>query len=146
MLSIKLLHHTQTAFLMKLKVLVLLLAFTALFAACEKASSDFEMEVDDVVELKGFILKGISISGKVTQGCIANNDNFLVKRKGNEIMTTSTRILNIAGQEDPESFTGEARNGDYVTLYIPDIKEDDVKPGDILSSNITSCTTAGASI
>lgn len=124
---------------MKINILVLLIILTVQITACSKAPKDFEMTVNEVVELKGFILKGISISGKVNEGCIANEDDFIVKRDGKQILVTSTRILNVQGLEDPESFTGETRKGDYVTLYIPDGKKDDVKIGDVLSSKETSC-------
>jgi hypothetical protein len=47
---------------------------------CGWFSNRFEMTVDRVDELKGFILKGISITEKITVGCIANVDEYFVKR------------------------------------------------------------------
>lgn len=106
---------------------------------CEKSSNDFRMTVDKVDELNGMILKGISISGKIESGCIANDNAFVIKRDGKQIHNNTTRILNVQDLKDPEHFGGEVFTGDYVTLYIPDGKKQDIAPGDILSSNTTSC-------
>lgn len=106
---------------------------------CEKSSNDFQMTVDRVDELNGMILKGISISGKIESGCIANDDAFVIKRNGKPIHNNTTRVLNVQDLKDPDNFGGEVFAGDYVTLYIPDGKKQDIAPGDILSSNTTSC-------
>lgn len=124
---------------MKTRIAIVLIALAVQTAGCEKAKTDFEMPIEQVDVLQGFILKGISISGEVKSGCIANEDEFVIKRNGKEILRTTTRILNIRDLEDPDSFNGEAAEGDYVTLYIPDGKEDDVNLGDILSSSSTTC-------
>lgn len=106
---------------------------------CSENSNDFEMEVAQVDVLQGFILKGISISGKVEKGCISNDDEFVVTRNGKEVLKTTTRILNVLDLKDPDSFNGKVFTGDYVTLYIPDGKKQDVQPGDRLISNTISC-------
>lgn len=124
---------------MKTKIAVLLIALAAQSAGCERSATGFEMPVEKIDVLQGFILKGISISGEVKSGCIANEDEFVIKRKGKEILRTTTRILNIRDLEDPDAFNGQAAEGDVVTLYIPDGKEDDVRVGDILSSMATTC-------
>ena len=111
---------------------------------CEKSSNDFQMTVDRVDELNGLILKGISISGKIQSGCIANDDAFVIKRNGKPIHNNTTRVLNVQDLKDPDNFGGEVFTGDYVTLYIPDGKKQDIAPGDILSSNTTSCGKGSA--
>ena len=124
---------------MKMHTVVLFLILIGLNLACSKKSNDFEMTVDRVDELKGFILKGISITGKVKAGCIANDDEFVVERSGKEVYRTITRIVNVADLKDLESFTGKVFQGDYVTFYIPDGKLEEIKVGDRVVSNTISC-------
>jgi hypothetical protein len=124
---------------MKIKTAILIALVAILNHGCAKPSSDFAMTIDQVDELKGFILKGISITGKVTVGCIANEDIYSVMRDGKKVLETSIRILNVAGLENQESFNGEIYEGEEVTLYIPDGKTQDVLPGDKLVSDIVSC-------
>ena len=102
------------------------------------------MTIDRVDELNGMILKGISISGTVETGCIANDDAFVVTRNGKEIHQNTVRVLNVKDLQDPDNFNGEVYIGDYVTLYIPDGKKQDIQSGDILSSNTISCDKAAA--
>lgn len=106
----------------------------------KKEPKPFEMTVDKVDELNGLILRGISISGKVTSGCIANDNAFIVQRNGQQVLKEITRVVNVEGLEDADSFTGEVVEGDYVTFYIPDGKKQDVAVGDVVSSSVTSCT------
>jgi translation elongation factor EF-1alpha len=118
---------------------LLITTLTMQMIGCEKSSNDFRMTVDKIDELNGMILKGISISGKIESGCIANEDAFVIKRNGKLIHNNTTRVLNVQDLKDPDNFGGEVFTGDYVTLYIPDGKKQDIAPGDILSSNTTSC-------
>lgn len=106
---------------------------------CTKAPEEFSMKVDRVDELKGMILKGISITGKIERGCIANDDEFVVQREGKEVLRTTTRVVNVDGLKNSDSFTGEVKEGDVVTFYIPDGKKEDVLVGDLVSSKTTSC-------
>lgn len=122
----------------------LIIPLTMQIIGCGKSSNDFRMTVDKIDELNGMILKGISISGKIESGCIANDDAFVIKRGGKQIHNNTTRILNVQDLKDPDNFGGEAFTGDYVTLYIPDGKKQDIAPGDILSSNTTSCGKGSA--
>ncbi len=119
--------------------IVFFMMLITLILGCENSSNDFRMTVDKVDELNGMILKGISISGKIERGCIANDDAFFIKRNGKPIHNNTTRILNVQDLKEPDNFGGEVYAGDYVTLYIPDGKKQDIVPGDILSSNTTSC-------
>lgn len=101
----------------------------------EKASDDFEMTVERVDELKGAILKGIAVIGTINSGCIVNMDKYVVKRNGKNALETDARILEVTKKPGAEA----AVKGDYVHLYIPDAKPEDVKPGDMVVSNMTSC-------
>lgn len=127
---------------MKIKTVVLLMFLVIPNLGCdrgksdsEKASSDFEMTVERVDELKGVILKGISVIGTVKSGCIANMDKYTVKRDGKDLFATDARILEVTEKPGAEA----AVKGDYVHLYVLDGKPDDVKPGDIVISGTTSC-------
>lgn len=124
---------------MRMLKIIMPLALTSLMAGCDRSSNAFEMKVDQVDELKGFILKGISISGKITKGCIANEDEFIVKRKGKEVYKTTTRIVNVLDLKDPDSFNGKVYEGNYVTFYIPDGKLQEIQAGDMVVSNTISC-------
>jgi selenocysteine-specific translation elongation factor len=124
--------------------LMLLSASIFFMVGCDKQSSRFQMTIDRVDELNGMILKGISISGTVETGCIANDDAFVVTRNGKEIHQNTVRVLNVKDLQDPDNFNGEVYIGDYVTLYIPDGKKQDIQSGDILSSNTISCDKAAA--
>jgi len=45
-------------------------------------ANDFEMIVERVGKLKGFVLKGILITGKINAGLYGKEDKYSVKRKG----------------------------------------------------------------
>lgn len=121
---------------MKIKIVILLMFLVIPITGCDKASNDFEMTVERVDELKGVILKGISIIGTIKSGCIANVDKYIVKRDGKNVFETTARILEVSKKPGAEA----AVRGDYVHLYIPDGKTEDVKPGDVVVSNMTSCS------
>lgn len=101
----------------------------------DQASADFEMTVERVDELKGVILKGISVIGTINSGCIASMDKYVVKRDGKKVFETDARILEITNKPGAE----KAVKGDYVHLYIPDENPETVKVGDIVTSSTTSC-------
>jgi translation elongation factor EF-Tu-like GTPase len=119
---------------MKIKIAILLIFAAIPNMGCNNTSKDFEMSVEKVEELKGFILKGIAISGTVKIGCIANDDVYIVKRDGEKILETTTRILAVFGKEGIEFVPG-----DNVSLYIPDAKKEDVQVGDVVTASKTSC-------
>lgn len=121
------------------KLWVLVLGLTAVTSGCAKSPSPFEMTVSRVDKLEGFILKGISITGTVSHGCIANEDIYIVRRKGEQVFTTDTRIVNVEGLKDPDAFDGKVFEGNVVTFYIPDGKLEDVLVGDEVSSEKVSC-------
>jgi hypothetical protein len=93
------------------------------------------MAVEEVYELNGFVLKGVYLGGTVKSGCIANTDEYAVKRDGKNIFETMARIFGVVEKPGAES----AVQGDYVKLYIPDVKAEDFKIGDIAASGKTSC-------
>ena len=107
--------------------------------SCGSEPKQFEMTVDKVDHLQGFVLKGLSVSGTIALGCIANEDRFTLSRGDQLVLEEQVRILNVADLPDPEAFDGTAAAGAYVTLYLPDAKLGAVLPGDILSSLKTSC-------
>ena len=78
---------------MKMGVALVLMALAVQTAGCAKSATDFEMPAEKIDVLPGFILKGISISGEVKSGCIASEDEFVVKRDGKEILRTTTEYL-----------------------------------------------------
>jgi translation elongation factor EF-1alpha len=121
---------------MKIKIAALLLFAVVPNMGCAKASSDFKMSVEEIRELKGVVLKGIYIAGKIKSGCIANTDKYFVERDGKNILETMARIFEVVEKPGAES----AVKGDYVKLYIPDGKVEDVKLGDIVTSSKTSCS------
>lgn len=124
---------------MKIRSLGLVLLMAVQVAGCTKSPEEFSMKVDRVDELKGMILKGISITGKIEKGCIANDDEFVVQRAGKEVLRTTTRVVNVDGLTSADSFTGEVKLGDVVTFYIPDGKKEDVQVGDLVTSKTTTC-------
>jgi translation elongation factor EF-1alpha len=126
---------------MKLSIFVLLIAVVTPNMGCTKKQNAFDMTVQEVDALNGFILKGISISGKIENGCIAAEDEFIVKRNNKEILKQTARIVNVKNLKDLDSFDGKVFKGDYISLYIPDGKKEDVQVGDIVSSNAVSCNT-----
>lgn len=131
---------------MKIKNVLFLIFLAIPGAGCDIASRDFEMTVERVEVLKGFILKGIAISGAIKSGCIANDDVFVVKRDGEKVLETTARILDVSKKSGTEPFNGKAFKGDFVHLYIPDAKEEDVRVGDIVSSGQTSCDIQSAGL
>lgn len=124
---------------MPVQKLIFALLTTTLLAACQQEKLTFEMQVDEVQELHGFILKGISITGAIKRGCLSNENIYTIKRKGTQVLSTDARILSIKELKTADSFNGEAYTGETVTLYIPDGKKDDVVPGDVVISTVSSC-------
>jgi translation elongation factor EF-1alpha len=120
---------------MKIKIAILLLFVVVPNMGCAKASSDFKMSVAEVRQLNGMVLKGIYLAGKIKSGCIANTDEYIVERDGKKIFETMARIFEVVEKPGAES----AVKGDYVKLYIPDVKAEDFKLGDIVISSKTSC-------
>lgn len=101
---------------MKVKIAALLTLIVC--ASCTQKIPDFEMTVETVDALNGLILKGSSITGKVQKGCIANDDEYVISRKGKEILKTTTRILNVEIINSDQEFDGKVQQGDVVTLSL----------------------------
>lgn len=120
---------------MKIKFVAFLLFAVVPSLGCAKASGDFEMTVEEIYELNGMVLKGIYIGGTVKSGCIANTDGYVVKRDGKNVLETIARIFAVTDKTDPEA----AVKGEYLKLYIPDVKAQDFKIGDVAASSKTSC-------
>lgn len=121
---------------MKLKMMILagLLAL-----GCNSQASEFKMKVDLVDELSGFVLRGLSITGTVEQGCIAHDNELIVARNGKEVLKTVARILLVEGLQEGEEIDGEAYKGEVVSFYLPDMKKDVVEIGDWVIGNATTC-------
>ena len=120
---------------MKIKMVALLLVAAIPNMGCAAAPGDFEMTVEEVYELNGFVLKGIYVGGTIKSGCIANTDEYALKRDGKIVIETIGRIFEVVKKPGAES----AVKGDYVKLYIPDVKAEDFKVGDVATSGKTSC-------
>ncbi|WP_045857729.1 hypothetical protein [Teredinibacter purpureus] len=116
-----------------------IVAVTLGLTSCEKNEHRFELTVDKVELLKGFMLKGLALSGTVTYGCIANEDWFFIQRNGELVQKADTRLLKIANLKAGEAFDGKANKGDYATFFIPDGNTGDVLVGDSIVSSTVSC-------
>lgn len=125
---------------MRLRFAALAIGLCGLLASCSRQEAKFVMPVDQVQHLQGFILKGLSITGKVTKGCIANDNEFTITRNGKLILTTSVRLLSIEELRPPLEFNGEAYLGETATFYLPDIKDGEVLKGDQITSLTANCT------
>lgn len=117
----------------------LAIIFLATTASCSLSTAKFSMPVSEVEELHGFVLKGISITGTISKGCIANDNEFVVTRSGKVVLTNTVRLVEVVDLKNPDSFNGEAYFGEQVRFYIPDLKKTDVQPGDIISSETANC-------
>ncbi len=124
---------------MQQKFFAILVGSLFILCGCSSRSPEFEMTVEKVDELKGFILKGIAISGPVTRGCIANDATYVIKRKGKKVFEDRAQILLAVKDGISREFNGETIKGDVASLYIRDGKLDDVQIGDVLSSDTKSC-------
>ncbi len=121
---------------MKLKMMILA---GLLVAGCNSQASEFKMKIDRIDELNGFVLRGLSITGTVEQGCIAHDDEFVVARDGKEELKTVTRILLVEGLQEGEEIEGEAYTGEVVSFYLPDLKKEAVEIGDWVIGKTTTC-------
>lgn len=121
---------------MKVKMMILAGLLTV---GCTSQASEFKMKIDNINEMNGFILKGLGITGTVEQGCIAQDNEFVVVRDGKEVLKTITRILLVEDLREGEEIDGEAYTGEVVTFYLPDIKKEVVEIGDWVIGKTTTC-------
>lgn len=125
--------------MMKLKCWALV-ALTALMSSCSKANTNaFEMTIDTINEMNGYILKGVAIGGTVEHGCISHDNEFVVMRNGKEVLKEITRILMVEDLQEGEEIDGEAYKGEVVTFYLPDMKKEIVEIGDRVIGKVTTC-------
>ena len=117
-----------------------LMCLVGLLTSCSKQEHKFVMTIDTVQKLQGFVLKGLSISGKVTKGCIAKDQEFTLTRNGKQILTTQVRLLSINDFPEHLEFNGEVYEGESPNFYLPDMKEGEVVAGDIVTSKTATCT------
>lgn len=121
-----------------------LVCLAGLLTSCSKQEpkqeSKFVMPIESVQKLQGFVLKGLSISGKVTKGCIARDQEYTITRNGKQILTTQVRLLNINDFPEHLDFNGEVYLGESPNFYLPDMKEGEVVAGDIVTSMTATCT------
>lgn len=130
---------------MKITSIILLIAMIPAVVSCGSKKQDFEMTVEKVEVLKGLILKGLAISGTVKSGCIVTNDEMVIKREAGQIVETTARVLNVLKGSEAEAVEGQASQGNYVSLYIPDGKEGDISIGDAVFSDKGSCGVGSVS-
>ena len=107
-------------------------------SACDRGPEPFRLTVENVQMMKGFVLNGPGIGGTVEQGCIANYDNFVVKRNGEVVHQESASIMSRNGTEG-----FEASAGDKVEFYLRNSRDGDVKVGDVLEAEVTTCGKNG---
>lgn len=103
-------------------------------SACSRGPEPFKMTVDNVQSMRGFVLKGLGVRGTVKQGCIANNDAFVVKRNGKVIYETNASILSLDGVQG-----FEASANHKVEFYVRDAADGAVAVGDVLEASVTTC-------
>lgn len=121
---------------MKVKMMILA---GLLAVGCTNQASEFKMKIDNINEMNGFVLKGLGITGMVEQGCIAQDNEFVVVRDGKEVLKTITRILMVEDLREGEEIDGEAYTGEVVTFYLPDMKKEVVEIGDWVIGKATTC-------
>lgn len=103
-------------------------------SACDRGPEPFQMTVDKVQTFRGFVLKGLGVSGTVEQGCIANYDVFVVKRKGKVVYEATASIISLDGVEG-----SEAPAGHKVEFYLKDAPDGAAAVGDVLEAKKTTC-------
>ncbi len=124
---------------MKIKYLLLPMAIAASGIAWASTPAHFEMTVEKVELLDGRLLKGTSITGTVTRGCIANNTAFTVYSKNKKTHENTLRILEASKNGRTKPPNGEIFRGEYATIYLPDQAVENFAPGDTITSDIISC-------
>lgn len=103
-------------------------------SACDRSPERFQMTVDNVYFMQGFVLKGLGVGGTVEQGCIANYDTFVVKREGKVVYEGGASIMSLDGREG-----FEAGAGHKVEFYLRDVADGVVVVGDVLEAEVTTC-------
>lgn len=103
-------------------------------SACDRGPEPFQMTVENVQSMRGFVLKGLGVGGTVEQGCIANYDAFVVKRNGKVVYEGKASIMSLDGVEG-----FEAGAGHEVEFYLIDAADGAVAVGDVLEAEVTTC-------
>lgn len=103
-------------------------------SACDRGPEQFQMTVDNVQSMRGFVLNGLGVGGTVAQGCIANHDAFVVKREGKVVYEAKASIMSLNGVEG-----FEAGAGHKVEFFLKDAADGAVAVGDVLEAEVTTC-------
>lgn len=104
------------------------------FSGCDRGPDQFRMTVKQVQSMRGFVLNGLGVGGVVEQGCIANYDTFVVKRKGEVVYEDKASIMSLDGVEG-----FEAGAGHQVEFYLRGAADGAVMEGDVLEAEVTTC-------
>jgi hypothetical protein len=112
------------------KVFVLVMMSMVSLAGLAGQSDGFRMRIDEIQELKGFVLKGLAVSGTITSGCILNEDNYVIVRDDKKLFEAAVSILEVKKDQDDVPADQGGTAGDFVVLYLPDKSLEDVKVGD----------------
>lgn len=118
------------SFIRKASALLTILAVSA----CDRDPERFQMKVDHVQSMRGFVLNGLGVGGTVEQGCIANHDTFVVKRNGEVVYEAKASIMSLDGLQG-----FEASAGHKVEFYLKDSADGAVAVGDTLEAEETTC-------
>lgn len=124
---------------MKIKQSFLIALISAAVSSCSNEKLTFEMPVEEVKELKGFVLKGLSLAGTVKSGCVTNENQISIRRAGKVVYSERMRLLEVLDIKESQTFNGEAYTGERIILYIPDGKKGDIVPGDVVISTVSVC-------
>jgi len=118
------------SFIRNASALLTLLALSA----CDRGPEKFQMTVDNVQLMRGFVLKGLGVGGTVEKGCIANFDAFVFKRNGKVVYEGTASIMMLDGAEGFEASAGQK-----VEFYLRDAADGAVVVGDVLEAEVTTC-------
>ena len=133
---------------MPLKKLSIALLSTVCVLSCSKKPETtddkkpdpaFEMTIAKVEDMKGMVMKGSSVSGIVSKGCVANHDPMMVTREGTVLVESTAKIINIRGNGSMGANAGQTQQGDEPYFYLPDIYSDTVKVGDVVTATTSTC-------
>lgn len=103
-------------------------------SACDRGPEPFQMTVDNVQSMRGFVLNGLGVSGTVEQGCVANYDTFFVKRDGKVVYEAVASVMSLDGVQG-----FEAPAGHKVEFFLKDAADGAVAVGDVLEAKETTC-------
>ena len=125
--------------IMKYLFVVFYLYFSLFLQGCERSAPAFQMTIDTADKLNGLLLKGVAVSGTVSEGCIAEGTPFVIRRGNEKILEETARILSVSKEGHSKPPNGEAIVKELVTFYLPSVELEKVLVGDVITSSVVSC-------